>query len=105
MPESNGRAERILDASRAVGETSRRLADELGGAARGLDLSEQLQAHPLRTVAIAAGVGYLLGGGLFSPLTRRLVKVGMRALVVPLITRQVEALAEGAAMAAAGQRH
>jgi hypothetical protein len=97
MPEMNGRTERILEASRAVGEGSRRLAEELAGVAGGLDVSDQIRTHPLRTVAIAAGVGYLLGGGLFSPLTRRLVRIGVRALVVPLVTRQFQAIAEGAA--------
>ncbi len=105
MQESNGRAERILDASRTVGEGTRQLADELGGLARGLDLSDQLQAHPLRSVAVAAGVGYLLGGGLFSPLTGKLVRVAARALLVPVVTRQVEALAQGAAAAAVMRAH
>jgi hypothetical protein len=99
MQATNGRAERILEASRVVGDGTRRLADEFGGLARGLDLSGQVQTHPLRTIAVAAGVGYLLGGGLFSPLTRRLVRLGTRALLVPLVTRQVEALALSAAAA------
>ncbi len=101
MQETNGRAERILDASRTVGDSGRRLADELVAAAKGLDMSGQVQAHPLRTVAVAAGVGYLLGGGLFSPLTGRLLRIGLRALVVPLVTRQFEALAEGASSSVA----
>ena len=41
-------------------------------------LSEQINEHPVRTVAIALGTGYLLAGGLFSRLTARLVGLGMR---------------------------
>ena len=41
-------------------------------------LSEQINEHPGRTVAIALGTGYLLAGGLFSRLTARLVGLGMR---------------------------
>ena len=41
-------------------------------------LSEQINEHPGRTVAVALGTGYLLAGGLFSRLTARLVGLGMR---------------------------
>ncbi len=35
-------------------------------------------ARPWQAVSLAAAAGYLLGGGLLSPLTRRLVALGMR---------------------------
>lgn len=41
-------------------------------------LSEQIDEHPGRTVAIALGTGYLLAGGLFTRLTARLVALGVR---------------------------
>ncbi len=41
-------------------------------------LSEQIDEHPGRTVAVALGTGYLLAGGLFSRLTARLMRLGMR---------------------------
>jgi hypothetical protein len=41
-------------------------------------LSEQIDEHPIRTVAIALGTGYLLAGGLFTRLTARLVGLGIR---------------------------
>lgn len=34
--------------------------------------------RPLHLVGVVGAVGYLLGGGLFSPLTRRLVELGVR---------------------------
>jgi hypothetical protein len=63
---------------------------DLGSAARGLmrDLYSETEKHPFRTVAIALGGGYVVGGGLFSPLTARLVgvliRVGLRAAAMPL---------------------
>jgi hypothetical protein len=63
-------------------------------------LIEQTRQHPGRSVAMAVGVGYVLGGGLFSPLTGRLlgtgIRIGLRAAVLPFVT-------EG--LAVLGQRH
>ena len=62
-------------------------------------LSEQINEHPVRTVAVALGTGYLLAGGLFSRLTARLVglgvRIGLRVGGAPLVTRSVVALREG----------
>lgn len=70
---------------RSVGE----IASELGSTAaelyERLDLPRQMREHPYRTLAIAAGVGYVLGGGLFTPLTATLVRVGARAALVPML--------------------
>jgi len=50
----------------------------------GTQLTEQLREHPMRTIGLAFGAGYVLGGGLFSSLTARLLglgaTVGLRAL-------------------------
>ena len=45
----------------------------------------QVQENPIRAVLIAAGVGYVLGGGLAAPLTRRLTRLAARALLIPLL--------------------
>ena len=54
---------------------------------------EQTRENPWRAVAVAAGAGYLLGGGLFSGLTARVLGVGLRAglkaSAVPLISAGV----------------
>jgi hypothetical protein len=56
-------------------------------------LARETKAHPGRSVALALGAGFLLGGGLFSPFTARVVAVGMRAglrmAVVPLLTQGI----------------
>jgi hypothetical protein len=61
---------------------------------------QQTREHPGRSVAIAVGVGYVLGGGLLSRLTARIlgtgIRLGLRAALLPFVT-------EG--LAALGQRH
>jgi hypothetical protein len=41
-------------------------------------LNGELERRPFRTLSIALGAGYLLGGGLFSRLTVRLASIGLR---------------------------
>jgi len=53
-------------------------------------LARQTREHPGRFVAAAVGVGYVLGGGLFSRLTARIVgtaiRIGLRTALLPLVT-------------------
>ena len=44
----------------------------------------------------ALGVGYVLGGGLFSPTTARLLRIGARLALVPIIKSQVSAMSRDA---------
>lgn len=64
-----------------------------------LSLSQRMEQHPYRTLAAALGTGYILGGGLFSPATRRLVgaglKIGLRVAAVPLFKEQLSDLLFG----------
>jgi hypothetical protein len=60
---------------------------------RALDVAAHIERHPLGTLAAAVGAGYVLGGGLFTPLTERLVKtvlrVGLRFVVMPVLEREL----------------
>lgn len=51
----------------------------------------EAEVRPLRTAALAVAAGYLLGGGLFSKLTARLVgtslRVGLRVAFIPFVTQ------------------
>lgn len=64
-------------------------------------LIEQTNSHPARTMALAVGAGYVLGGGLFSALTGRIVatgvRLGLRLAVVPMMSQSIAALAGGLA--------
>jgi hypothetical protein len=58
----------------------------------------QTREHPGRSVAIAVGVGYVLGGGLFSRLTARVVgtgiRIGLRTALLPFVTESLVALGQ-----------
>lgn len=53
------------------------------------------QKNPYAVLAAAAGVGYILGGGLFTPFTRRLIKVGFKTMALPIAAAQLRELAQG----------
>jgi hypothetical protein len=57
------------------------------------DVRDQLEDHPLRTLGLAVGAGYLLGGGLFTALTGRLLfgglRIGVRLAAIPLVREEL----------------
>jgi hypothetical protein len=61
-------------------------------------LVQQTREHPGRSVAMAVGVGYVLGGGLFSRLTARIVgagiRIGLRTALLPFVTESLVALGQ-----------
>lgn len=57
----------------------------------------QVARRPYATLAAALGAGYVLGGGLFTPLTARVVRAGARLLVLPLLQQELAAAAQEAA--------
>lgn len=50
-----------------------------------VELKRRIEEHPFQTIAIAFGVGYLLGGGMFTRLTGTLVRLGVRAALIPAV--------------------
>jgi hypothetical protein len=83
-----GRAEM----SRTI-EDARETIEDLAG-----DLRDRIEESPLRALAIALGVGYVVGGGLFTRATGRMVfgtlRLGTRLMALPLVRDEVMALAE-----------
>jgi hypothetical protein len=61
-------------------------------------LARQTREHPGRFVAAAVGVGYVLGGGLFSRLTARIVgtaiRIGLRTALLPFVTESLLVLGQ-----------
>lgn len=59
-----------------------------------LRMRDQVEEHPYRSLAIAAGVGFVLGGGLFSRTGGRLLatglRVGLAAFAAPLASELVD---------------
>lgn len=60
------------------------------------DLKTRVDQHPYGALAAALGVGYVLGGGFFTPLTERIAKLalkaGIRAALVPFLAAEVTEL-------------
>jgi hypothetical protein len=71
-----------------------RRTNKLDGSELFQRIQEQVQEHPYRTLAVAAGLGFALGGGLLSRVTGQLVATGLRlgiaAVVTPLATQLVD---------------
>jgi hypothetical protein len=60
------------------------------------ELKTRFDQHPYGALAAAVGVGYVLGGGFFTPLTERIAKLvlkaGVRAALVPFVAAQLTEL-------------
>lgn len=63
-----------------------------------LDLEGRVKRHPYGTLAAAIGVGYVLGGGLFSRLTARILglglRVGIRLAAIPVLKDELAGFAD-----------
>ena len=100
-----GRAPCVTGAARptrpaARATTTRERPPELGDqiASWSEALAHQTKEHPVRSVALALGAGYVLGGGLFSPLSARIAgaaaRIGLRVAFVPFMTQSIVAIGE-----------
>jgi hypothetical protein len=60
---------------------------------KAFDVAALVDAHPVATVLGALGVGFVLGGGLSTSLTRRLFGIGLRLgfqlAVLPTLEREL----------------
>jgi hypothetical protein len=66
-----------------------------GSGAGAADLAHRTREQPYAVLGIAAFAGYVLGGGLFSRVTRPLVRLALGALVVPRLQSRASRAAEG----------
>jgi hypothetical protein len=89
------RVDRYNDTAQQAWEATRNAVSDLRGT---LDIDGRVQRNPYGTIAAALGIGYVLGGGLFSPLTGRVVglglRIGLRLAVLPLLKRELSDLAQ-----------
>ncbi len=70
--------------------------DALNSAAAAVGLSEQVEKSPYAMIGAALGVGYVLGGGLFTPTTARLMRLGLKLAKVPVVQDKILEVAEAA---------
>lgn len=102
MPEETDDSDRdIFDEARNVVEDGQQLADDVeemyGRVSDTASLREFYQKNPYAVLAAAAGTGYVLAGGLFTPFTKRIVKTGMKALVIPVAVSRLREFTQAAA--------
>jgi hypothetical protein len=75
-----------------------RTRDSVSDISNALDIQGRVHRNPYGTVAAAVGIGYVLGGGLFSPLTSRIVglglRIGLRLAVLPMLKQEMAELVE-----------
>ena len=90
-----GHAKKAVEEARAAKDA---FASQATSFSQSIDLRGRVQKNPIAMVLAAAGLGYLLGGGLFSPMTGRLVRYGIRLAIIPLVKSQLAGIV-GAAVA------
>ena len=101
---ANGRSEdptagnlghRVSDGAHEAWDRTRDAVSDLKRAA---DIEGRVRRNPYGTVAAALGIGYVLGGGIFTPLTGRLVglglRLGIRLALLPMLKDQISELAD-----------
>jgi ElaB/YqjD/DUF883 family membrane-anchored ribosome-binding protein len=68
----------------------------LNGVSDAVGLTEKVEKNPYGMVAAALGIGYVLGGGLFTPTTMRLLRMGSKLAALPPVRDKLLDLAEAA---------
>jgi hypothetical protein len=93
---------RIVGRRRVAGGSKRndgaRLSAAVGEARESIttmaaDLRDRVEEHPWRALGLALGAGYIVGGGLFTALTGRLVfgglRIGLRLAALPIVREEL----------------
>lgn len=82
-----------------VSHTAEQAWSKTRDAISSVDVKGRVRRNPYGSVAAAVGIGYVLGGGIFTPLTARIVgiglRLGMRLALLPLLKQELFELAEG----------
>jgi hypothetical protein len=87
------RVDEIGSEAQHLWSNARSAVSDLG---QSLDIKGRVDRNPYGMVAAALGVGYVLGGGLFTPLTGRILKLGVRLAMLPFVKDELLGMAEAA---------
>ncbi|WP_224367181.1 hypothetical protein [Hyalangium versicolor] len=87
------RVDQIGSEAQELWSNARSAVSDLGAT---LDIKGRVDRNPYGMVAAALGVGYVLGGGLFTPLTGRILKLGARLAMLPFVKDELLGMAEAA---------
>jgi len=89
------RIDRVSGSAQQAWTRTRDAFDDIKGT---LDIDGRVRRNPYGTMAAAIGIGYVLGGGLFSRLTARILglglRVGIRLAALPVIKDELAGFAE-----------
>lgn len=101
MTEDTEDSERdLFDEARDVVEDGEQLADDVEQMYEQVQetasVREFYEKNPYAVLAAAAGTGYVVAGGLFTPFTKRILKTGMKALVLPVAVSRLRELTQSA---------
>ena len=86
VDKASAAAQQFFDEAKASGQ----------GLMEAVNLQGRVEKNPYGMVAAALGVGYLLGGGLFTRTTARLFRLGIKVAAVPLVRDELLSFAEDA---------
>ena len=87
------RVDQIGSEAQQLWSNARTAVSDLG---QTLDIKGRVDRNPYGMIAAALGVGYVLGGGLFTPLTARILKLGVRLAMLPFVKDELLGMAEAA---------
>jgi hypothetical protein len=89
------RVDRVSDTAQEAWSRTRETVSELK---ERFDVDGRVRRNPYGMMAAALGVGYVLGGGFFSPLTARIfgigLKLGIRMAAIPFLENEIRGFAE-----------
>ena len=99
---SNGRRNETEHGAGWVSDSAHKAWSRTQGAVselkRAAAIEERVNRHPYGAVAAALGIGYALGGGIFTPLTSRIValglRIGIRLAILPILKDEISVLAD-----------
>jgi hypothetical protein len=85
----------VNDSAHKAWDRTRGAVAELKRAAA---IEERVNRNPYGSIAAALGIGYVLGGGIFTPLTSKIValglRIGIRLAVLPMLKDEISVLAD-----------
>lgn len=79
-----------------VQELAKDANSAVNGMADAVGLTDQVEKAPYAMIGAALGVGYIVGGGLFTPTTARLLRMGMKLAAIPQVRDRLLDVAEAA---------
>lgn len=83
--------EQLLEQAKAFAKDAN---SALNGVADALGVTPHVEKNPYGLVAAALGIGYVVGGGLLTPTTARLLRLGMKLASVPVVQDKLLEVAE-----------